>query len=92
MKEKDLDPLQILVVPHEVVKWYRQQDLLTKKFFPKKAKRLKEAGKYAIFHNTLRLNGLFNTEKEACNRIDEIVGSKRKCIENVRIFSIKQLI
>lgn len=85
------DPLELLIVPRAVIEWQEKQGLLMKRFFPKKLKEQREKGKYAIFHSTLRLNGLFDTREEAEARIEEIIGNKRKCIENKRIYSVKQL-
>lgn len=91
MEETINDPLSILLVPHEVIKWQEKQGLLMKKYFPKQIRKEKESGKYAIFHNTLRLIDLYGSEKEAKGRIDEIVGNKRECIKNERVYQIKKL-
>ncbi len=86
------DPLEILVVPHAVIEWQTKIGTLKKKYFPKKAKQEKEAGKYAIFHGKTRLNNLFDTHNEATAEIERIVGDKRKCLENKRIFQVKLLV
>lgn len=85
------DPLEILIMPHEVVEWHKRQKLLTQKFFPQIAQTEREKGKFAIFHDKLRLGRLFESQGEAEAHIEEIVGNKRRCIENKRVFSVKQL-
>lgn len=87
----DTDPLSVLIVPHEVVEWQKKKGLLMQRHLPHVVKAEKERGKYAVFHDKLRLNGLFDSKEQALSRIEEIVGDKRRCIENKRIFHIKQL-
>lgn len=85
------DPLDILIMPHAVVEWNKRQKLLTQKFFPQIAQAERDKGKFAIFHNKLRLHRLFDSQEEAEAHIEEIFGNKRRCIENKRVFSVRQL-
>lgn len=86
------DPLEILIVPHAVIEWQRNQGLLLKRFFPEQIKREREKGKWAVFHDKLRIRKLFETEQKAKDWIETTVGDKRKCIANKRIYTIRQLI
>ena len=91
IKIKENDPLSVLVVPHEVIEWQKKQGLLAKKFLPHVVKTEKEKGKFAIFHNKTRLNKIFEKKEDAEDYIDTLVGNKRTCIENKRVFKVKQL-
>lgn len=85
------DPLSILIVPHSVIEWQKKRGLLVEKFFPEISKTEKEKGKWAIFHEQMRLNFLFDDRAEAAIKLREILGEKKKCWENKRIFHIEQL-
>ncbi len=82
------DPLELLIIPHEVLQWQEKQGILRKRFFPKQEK---EKGKFVIYNGNIRLTGLFDSEEESEQRIETIIGNKRKCIENRRSFKIKKL-
>ena len=84
---KENDPLSILFPPHEVIEWQKKQGLLIKRLCPS----LSNKGKWAVFGEMIRLTKLFELEQEAKNYIEEIIGDKKKCWENKRYFSVKQL-
>jgi len=85
------DPLSVLVVPHDVLKWQRKQGMLMRMHCPNLLKKERERGMFAIFHKKLRLRELYKTEEQAKQAVEDIIGNKRKCIENSRIYSVKQL-
>jgi len=80
MKETN-DPLEILIAPHEVVVWMRKHFIETKKREPKEG--------FSIYHGKIKLTGFFNTQQEAMMKIEEIIGDKKKCWENKRIYKIR---
>ncbi len=89
--ESQVDPLEILVVPHAVIEWQKRRGILLSRLLPEVSKREREKGKYAIFHGNTRLHKVFDRVEQANASILEIMGEKRKCWENKRIFTVKQL-
>jgi hypothetical protein len=81
----------VLVVPHDFIVRAKKMGMMIDTDAAKFKRERDEKGKWAIFHGSLRLRKLFDEYGLALIELNKIIGDKRKCWENKRIFQINQL-